>query len=89
VEPASANLLAIVGLILVNEAGLPVPVPGDLINIGAGIAAARRPRSGHDPRPARAGEHRLIGEPLLAIVSGVLGPVAVVGIILAVVGGLG
>jgi membrane-associated protein len=41
VELASAGLLAVVGLILVKEAGLPVPVPGDLIVIGAGIAAAR------------------------------------------------
>jgi membrane protein DedA with SNARE-associated domain len=41
VELASAGLLAVVGLILVKEAGLPVPVPGDLIVIGAGIAAGR------------------------------------------------
>lgn len=40
-EPASAGLLAIVGLILLKEAGLPVPVPGDLIVIGAGVAASR------------------------------------------------
>lgn len=40
-ELASAGLLAVVGLILIKEAGLPVPVPGDLIVIGAGIAAAR------------------------------------------------
>jgi len=38
-EPAA--LLAIVGLILVKEAGIPVPVPGDLIVIGAGVAASR------------------------------------------------
>jgi membrane protein DedA with SNARE-associated domain len=38
-EPAA--LLAIVGLILVKEAGVPVPVPGDLIVIGAGVAAGR------------------------------------------------
>lgn len=38
---ASVGLLAVVGLILVKEAGLPVPVPGDLIVIGAGVAAAR------------------------------------------------
>lgn len=38
---ASFGLLAIVGLILVKEAGLPIPVPGDLIVIGAGVAAAR------------------------------------------------
>jgi membrane protein DedA with SNARE-associated domain len=41
VELATAGLLAIVGLILIKEAGLPVPVPGDLIVIGAGVAAAR------------------------------------------------
>lgn len=40
-ELASAGLLAIVGLILLKEAGLPVPVPGDLIVIGAGVTAAR------------------------------------------------
>jgi membrane protein DedA with SNARE-associated domain len=38
-EPAA--LLAIVGLILVKEAGIPIPVPGDLIVIGAGVAAGR------------------------------------------------
>lgn len=40
-ELASAGLLAIIGLILIKEAGLPIPVPGDLIVIGAGVAAAR------------------------------------------------
>ena len=40
-EFAFAGLLAILGLILVKEAGLPVPVPGDLIVIGAGVAASR------------------------------------------------
>jgi membrane-associated protein len=38
-EPAA--LLAIIGLILVKEAGVPIPVPGDLIVIGAGVAAGR------------------------------------------------
>ena len=38
-EPAA--LIAIVGLILVKEAGVPIPVPGDLIVIGAGVAAGR------------------------------------------------
>jgi membrane-associated protein len=41
VDIASAGLYVIVGLILVKEAGLPFPVPGDLIVIGAGIAAGR------------------------------------------------
>ena len=40
-SPLDAGLLAIVGLILVKEAGVPVPVPGDLIVIGAGVAASR------------------------------------------------
>lgn len=34
-------LLAIVGLILIKEAGVPIPVPGDLVVIGAGVAAGR------------------------------------------------
>ena len=38
---AGTGLLAIVGLILVKETGLPIPVPGDLIVIGAGVAAGR------------------------------------------------
>jgi len=41
VDLASAGLFAVVGLILIKEAGLPIPVPGDLIVIGAGVAAAR------------------------------------------------
>lgn len=40
-SPLDAGLLAIVGLILLKEAGVPVPVPGDLIVIGAGVAASR------------------------------------------------
>jgi membrane-associated protein len=39
--PELAPLIAIVGLILVKEAGLPIPVPGDLVVIGAGVAASR------------------------------------------------
>ena len=38
---AGAGLLAILGLILVKEAGIPVPIPGDLIVIGAGVAASQ------------------------------------------------
>ena len=34
-------LLALAGLILVKESGVPVPVPGDLVVIGAGVAAGR------------------------------------------------
>jgi membrane-associated protein len=34
------GLGAIVGLIAIKEAGVPIPVPGDLVVIGAGIAAA-------------------------------------------------
>ena len=37
----STALLAILGLILVKEAGIPIPVPGDLVVIGAGVAAGR------------------------------------------------
>jgi membrane protein DedA with SNARE-associated domain len=33
-------LLGLTGLILVKESGVPVPVPGDLVVIGAGVAAA-------------------------------------------------
>lgn len=36
----SGALLAILGLILVKEAGVPIPVPGDLVVIGAGAASA-------------------------------------------------
>ena len=39
--PELTALLAIVGLILIKEAGVPVPVPGDLVVIGAGVAAGR------------------------------------------------
>ena len=39
---ASVGLVAIVGLILVKEAGLPVPVPGDLIVIGTGVGRGTR-----------------------------------------------
>lgn len=39
--PEPTALLAIIGLILVKEAGVPIPVPGDLIVIGAGVAAGR------------------------------------------------
>jgi membrane protein DedA with SNARE-associated domain len=35
------GLAAIVALILVKEAGVPIPVPGDLVVLGAGVAAAR------------------------------------------------
>jgi membrane protein DedA with SNARE-associated domain len=40
-ELGSAGLVAILGLILVKEAGVPVPIPGDLIVIGAGVAASQ------------------------------------------------
>jgi membrane-associated protein len=43
---ARVDLLAIAGLaglLLVKEAGLPVPVPGDLLVIGAGVALAGDP----------------------------------------------
>jgi membrane protein DedA with SNARE-associated domain len=40
-ELAGPGLLAILGLLLVKEAGLPIPVPGDLVVIGAGVAASQ------------------------------------------------
>jgi membrane protein DedA with SNARE-associated domain len=39
--PDLAGVLAVAGLILVKEAGVPIPVPGDLVVIGAGVAAGR------------------------------------------------
>jgi membrane protein DedA with SNARE-associated domain len=39
--PELAPVVAIAGLILVKEAGVPIPVPGDLVVIGAGVAAGR------------------------------------------------
>ena len=39
-------LLGLVGLLFIKEAGLPVPVPGDLLVLGAGVAAAGDPASG-------------------------------------------
>lgn len=35
-----APALGLLGLLLVKEAGVPIPVPGDLLVIGAGVAAA-------------------------------------------------
>src|SRR5689334_7718834 len=37
----AAPLIGLAGLILVKEAGVPVPVPGDVVVIGAGVAASR------------------------------------------------
>ncbi len=37
--PELGPVLAIAGLVLVKEAGVPIPVPGDLVVIGAGVAA--------------------------------------------------
>lgn len=39
--PELAPILAIAGPILIKEAGIPIPVPGDLVVIGAGAAAGR------------------------------------------------
>lgn len=33
-------LLGLMGLLFVKEAGLPIPIPGDLVVLGAGVAAA-------------------------------------------------
>jgi membrane protein DedA with SNARE-associated domain len=38
--------VGLLGLLLVKEAGLPIPVPGDLLVIGAGVAAAGSGASG-------------------------------------------
>ncbi len=46
-----APLAGLVGLVLVKEAGVPVPVPGDLLLLGAGVAGAR---GDLDPRLALA-----------------------------------
>jgi membrane-associated protein len=63
VGPESTALLAILGLILVKEAGVPIPVPGDLVVIGAGVAA------GHgDLDPAIA----LVAIVLASIIGGVV-----------------
>ena len=37
----TAPLLVLAGLILVKESGVPIPVPGDLVVLGAGVSAAR------------------------------------------------
>jgi membrane protein DedA with SNARE-associated domain len=37
----TAPLLALAGLILVKESGIPIPVPGDVVVLGAGVAASR------------------------------------------------
>jgi membrane protein DedA with SNARE-associated domain len=39
--PELTPILTVAGLILVKEAGAPIPVPGDLVVIGAGVAAGR------------------------------------------------
>jgi membrane protein DedA with SNARE-associated domain len=39
-EIAGLGLVALIGLLFVKETGIPVPVPGDLLVIGAGISAA-------------------------------------------------
>lgn len=39
--PESVGLVALFGLLLVKESGVPIPVPGDLLVLGAGVAAAR------------------------------------------------
>lgn len=35
--------LSLAGLLLVKEAGIPIPIPGDLLVIGAGVASAGNP----------------------------------------------
>ncbi len=38
--PESIGIIGLFGLLLVKEAGVPFPVPGDLLVLGAGVAAA-------------------------------------------------
>jgi hypothetical protein len=40
-DAETAPLLALAGLILLKEAGIPIPVPGDLVVLGAGVTASR------------------------------------------------
>jgi membrane protein DedA with SNARE-associated domain len=40
-DPLSLGLAVVVGLLLVKEAGVPIPVPGDLLVIGLGVGAAQ------------------------------------------------
>jgi hypothetical protein len=40
-DALSLGLAVVVGLLLVKEAGLPVPIPGDLLVIGLGVGAAQ------------------------------------------------
>jgi membrane protein DedA with SNARE-associated domain len=40
VETFGFGILFVIGLLLVKEAGVPVPIPGDLIVVGLGVAAA-------------------------------------------------
>jgi membrane protein DedA with SNARE-associated domain len=35
-----APLITVLAVLLVKEAGIPIPIPGDLLVLGAGIAAA-------------------------------------------------
>ena len=81
-------LLGLAGLILVKEAGVPVPVPGDLVVVGAGVAASR---GDLDPAVALAAliMASVVGEPVLAIVGGALVRFAALGVVLAVIGAVG
>ena len=40
-DPLSLGLAVVVALLLVKEAGVPIPVPGDLLVIGLGVGAAQ------------------------------------------------
>ena len=40
-DALSLGLAVVVGLLLVKEAGLPVPIPGDLLVVGLGVGAAQ------------------------------------------------
>ena len=44
-------LVGLIGLLLVKEAGLPIPIPGDLLVLGAGVAAAGASAGAAVPAP--------------------------------------
>jgi len=67
-------VLAIASLILVKEAGLPIPVPGDLLVIGAGVAAGRGQLD-----PVTPFVLIVVGESILNAVGGLLEPLTIAG----------
>ncbi len=41
VDPVGLGFVGVAALILIKEAGVPVPIPGDLLVVGAGVAASQ------------------------------------------------